>query len=289
MRLASLLPRAWKLALKANLKQLRSSYAQTFQSYDRAQLLDALRALGLRQGHAVMLHSAFSRENGFQGSIGDLIDTFVEAVGPTGHLLMVSLPYRTASLDWLESGRRFDVRKTPSMMGMVSEVFRRRDGVQRSLHPTHPILVYGPQAQRFTAAHPDCRYPCGPGTPFEHLAIADGRAVFFDVPLDTFTFFHYLELLVHPALPFPLYTDEPFHAQVIDAEGNQRAVQTYAFARDAIRRRRPERLYNALRAGGMVASQRVGATRLLAVRVQDAIACTQALQRRGELFYDMTP
>ena len=61
MSLASLLPRAWKLTLKAYLKQLRSSYAQTFQSYDRTQLLGALRELGVRRGDAVMLHSA-SRE-----------------------------------------------------------------------------------------------------------------------------------------------------------------------------------------------------------------------------------
>ena len=289
MSLGSLLPRTWKLALKAYLKQMRLWFAQTFQSYDRRQLLDALREVGVRPGDSVMLHSAFSRENGFAGSIGSLIDTFIEAVGPDGHLLMVSLPYRNASLDWLLSGRCLDVRKTPSMMGMVSEVFRRRDDVRRSVHPTHPILVYGPDAERFIAAHADCVYPCGPGTPFEALTSADGRVVFFDVPMDTFTYFHYLEHLVHSTLPFPLYTDELFDAQVIDAEGNQRTVKTYAFAREAIRRRRPERLYEELRATGKVASRRLGATQLLSLRVRDAIECTRALQLKGNLFYDMTP
>ena len=90
-----------------------------------------------------------------------------------------------ASLDWLESGRRFDVRRTPSMMGMVSESFRRREGVQRSLHPTHPVLVHGPEAARFIAAHPDCLHPCGPGTPFDELQKADGLVVFLNVGIDT--------------------------------------------------------------------------------------------------------
>lgn len=236
-----------------------------------------------------MLHSAFSPEHGFRGSINELIDTFAEAVGPQGHLLMVSLPYRSAALDWLQSGRRFDVRRTPSMMGMVSEVFRRRAGVVRSLHPTHPVLVQGPQAARFIAAHPDCLYPCGPATPFDELARADGRVLFFNVPIDMFTFFHYLEHQVSATLPFALYTDSPFDVPVVDASGRVRSVRTYAFAREAIRRRRPERLYDELRARGMVASQRIGATQLLAVRVQDAIACTQDLQQRGKLFYDMEP
>jgi aminoglycoside 3-N-acetyltransferase len=275
-----------KLAVKSKLKQLRVSYAAAFRSYGREELLAALRALGVRPGDTVMLHSAYSREHGFKGSIGELIDTFIDAVGPEGHLLMVSMPYRNASLDWLLSGRRFDVRKTPSMMGMVTEVFRRRPGVQRSLHPTHPILVHGAQAGRFIDAHPRCLYPCGPGTPFDEVAKADGVAVFFNVPIDTFTFFHYLEHMVKAALPFALYTDTPIEAAVIDAAGEEHRVRTYAFARDAIRRRRPDRLYDALRTSGKVASQRVGATRLLAVRVRDAIACTQQLQRDGVLFYD---
>ena len=287
--MTSLSLRSTKLALKSRLARLRSWYVRTFRAYEPAELLRALRGLGIRPGDTIMLHSAWSAAHGFRGSIDDLIDAFVEAVGPQGHLLMVSLPYRNAALDWLQSGRTFDVRRTPSMMGMVSEMFRRRADVQRSLHPTHPILVRGPQAERFIAAHPDCPYPCGPGTPFEEMARADARVVFLNVPIDMFTFFHYLEHLVSPTLPFALYTDEPFDAPVVDADGRARTVRTYAFAREAIRRRRPERLYDALRAGGFVATQRVGATRLLAVRVRDAIACTQTLQAEGRLFYDMTP
>ena len=133
------------------------------------------------------------------------------------------------------------------------------------------------------------RAACGPGTPFDEMVRADARVVFLNVPIDVFTFFHYLEHLVSPTLPFSLYTDTAFEAPVIDAEGRPRTVRTYAFAREAIRRRRPQRLYDALRDGGFVAAQRVGATRLLAVRVRDAIDCTRTLQAEGRLFYDMTP
>jgi aminoglycoside 3-N-acetyltransferase len=289
MSLASKLPAPLKAALKARLKQWRRTFGQRFKGYDRAKLSAALRALGVQPGDTIMLHSAFAPEHGFRGSVGDLIDTFVKAVGPEGHLMMVTLPYRNAAADWLEGGRRFDVRRTPSMMGMVSEVFRRRPGVVRSLHPTHPIAVLGPRARQIVAAHPDCIYPCGPDTPFDEVAKADGKVVFFNVPIDTFTFFHHLEHLVSPTLPFALYTERIYDAPVVDEDGTARIVRTHAFARDAIRRRRPERLYDALRAGGKVASQRVGASQLLCVRVKDALEITAELQRQGRLFYDMAP
>lgn len=288
MSLAAWLPPAWKASLKATRKRWLRAFNQQFRGYGTSELLGALHALGIRHGDAVMLHSAFSGEHGFRGSCNDLIDTFVRAVGPSGHLLMVSLPYRNAALDWLESGRRFDVRKTPSMMGLVSETFRRRPGVVRSLHPTHPVLAQGPKGRQFVAAHPACLYPCGPGSPFDELARADGKAVFFNVPIDMFTFFHYLEHLVSPALPFKLYTERIFEVPVTDEDGATRVVRTHAFAREAIRRRRPERLYEALRSGGKVASQRIGASQLLCVRVRDAIECTESMLRQGEFFYDVT-
>ncbi len=284
---SKLVPVAWRKAIKARLKEARVGFNARFRSYGRPELLAALRRLGVAEGDTVMLHAAFSREHGFRGNAGELIDVFVEALGPRGHLLMPSLPYRNAALDWLESGRRFDVRRTPSMMGMVSESFRRREGVQRSLHPTHPVLVHGPEAARFIAAHPDCLYPCGPGTPFDEMEKADARVVFLNVPIEMFTFFHWLEHFVHQTLPFPLYAEPPFDAPVVDADGRSRTVRTYAFAREAIARRRPERLYDALFTRGSVTQAKVGATRLLAVKVRDAVACTRELQHDGRLFYEM--
>ncbi|MFO1217452.1 MAG: AAC(3) family N-acetyltransferase [Burkholderiaceae bacterium] len=278
-----------KQAAKTQRSRWRVAWAQRFGAYGPPELLAALRRIGVRPGDCVMLHSAFSGANGFRGTIPELIDSFVEAVRPQGHLMMVSLPYRTASLDWLQSGRRFDVRRTPSMMGLVSETFRRRGDVLRSLHPTHPILVHGPRARQIVDAHPECLYPCGPGTPFEELLKLDGCSVFFNVPIDTFTFFHYLEHHVCSSLPFPLYTEQPFDSPVVDADGLVRIVRTYAFARDAIQRRRPERLYDELRARKLVRRARVGASELLAVRVRDALTCTDELLRRGKLFYDMPP
>lgn len=283
-----MLSRRFRLAAKAWLYAARRLAVRAFRSYDASDLLHAIRRLGVEPGDAVMLHSAFEPHHGFRGTIDALIDVFVEAVGPSGHLLMVSLPYRSSSLAYLQSGRRFDVRRTPSMMGLVSEMFRRRAGVLRSVHPTHPILAYGPQAERFVAAHPMCRYPCGPGTPFDEVALAGGKVLFFNAAFDTITFFHYLEHLVHKQLPFALYTDVPFDVTVIDAEGQGRSVTTYVFAEGAIRRRRFERFEDAMRARGAIRSCRVGNSYLLAADLKDAIECTQDMLRAGRLFYEVS-
>ncbi|MFM9884898.1 MAG: AAC(3) family N-acetyltransferase [Burkholderiales bacterium] len=235
-----------------------------------------------------MLHSAFSRVHGYRGTAESLTNVFLDAVGPTGHLLMVSLPYRSASIDYIESGRTFDVRRTPSMMGMVSELFRRRSDVVRSLHPTHPILVRGPRAAWFVDEHPDCLYPCGPGTPFDRLVEMNGKALFFNVPFDNFTFFHYLEHVVSAFLPFPLYSNKPYTVSIVDHDGSSRAVKTFVFAAEAIRRRRFAILDAEMRRRGLIAKKRVGNSYILAVHVRDTIDCVREMQREGRFFYDLT-
>jgi aminoglycoside 3-N-acetyltransferase len=277
-----------RLAVKAWARAARRAAVRIFRSYDADQLLRAIRSLGIEAGDAVMLHSAFEPHHGFRGSTDALIDVFLEAVGPTGHLLMPSLPYRSSSLAYLKSGRRFDVRRTTSMMGMVSEMFRRRPGVLRSVHPTHPILVSGPLASRFVAAHSHCRYPCGPGSPFDELALAQGKVLFFNAEFATITFFHWLEHMVHDRLPFALYTDEPFNVPVIDADGTERIVTTYVFADEAIRRRRFERFERAMRDRGAIRSRRVGNSLLQALELKEAIACTQDMLRTGRIFYELS-
>jgi aminoglycoside 3-N-acetyltransferase len=283
------IPRRHKLWLKAKLFEVRALSVRLLKSYEADRLLATLRSLGVRAGDSVMLHSAFGKHHGFRGTIEQLTDVFIDAVGPEGHLLMVSLPYRSSSLQYLRTMKKFDVRNTPSMMGLVSEFFRRRKDVLRSLHPTHPVLVRGPKADWFVSGHSSCLYPCGPGTPFEKLASVDGKVVFFNVPFDVYTFFHYLEHLVAPELPFPLYTDEPFRVPVVDQNGDPRTVTTFVFAQDAIRRRRFQVLEGALRERGLIQERRVGNTRILAVNVRDTVDCVREMARRGEYFYDLTP
>jgi hypothetical protein len=64
----------------------------------------------------------------------------------------------------------FDARRQPSEMGLLSELFRRRRGVLRSLHPTASVCALGPLAQELTAGHHLAPTSFGEGTPFAVMA-----------------------------------------------------------------------------------------------------------------------
>ena len=130
---------------------------------------------------------------GSRGGPQQIIDCILNVIGDAGNLLMVSMPYTGTTDDYLKAVKIFDVIKTESSMGIITEIFRRNKDVVRSLNPAHPILAFGPDAKWIVSDHDKTMYSCGKDSPFEKLLELDAKALFFDVPFRTMTFFHYLE------------------------------------------------------------------------------------------------
>lgn len=286
--LKDFLPPAMKQRLKSLYYKNRKRIIDIAYSYSYPELLEALIDLGINTGDALMVHSSVSPFSGFQGTPQDIIRAFKEAIGPEeGSLLMVSMPYTSSTYKYLKKTEAFYVNRTISKMGIVSEIFRRQKDVVRSLHPTHPVLAFGPWANWFVQEHENCLFPCGPGSPFEKLAQKDGKVLFFDAPFNTFTFMHYIEHLIQDKIPFPLYAEEIFEVKVFDVRGRETKVKTKAFSSEAAQKRRAEILEKKMLDAKKIKKHRIGMTNLELLRVRDAISCTNDMTRKGELFYEL--
>jgi aminoglycoside 3-N-acetyltransferase len=288
-RLLSILPPQHGSKLRSFYHTGKQQFVKRFLSYGTGELAAGFRKLGAHAGDTLMVHSSFDTLSGFKGSPSDFIETILEVIGSTGNLLMVSLPYRSSTYEYLRKSKIFDVRKTASQMGLISETFRRRKGVLRSLHPTHPVLAAGAKAEWIVSGHERCVCPCGAGTPFDKLAALNGKVVFFNASFYTFTFFHYLEeMIVKDRLSFPLFLDEPFMVPMIDHQGLPTTVKTYVYSLEANRRRHPEVLRAEFEKGNLLKRVRVGNSRILMVETQRAIACVEEMTRQGTYFYDLS-
>ena len=280
--------KAIKNAVRSVQRRARRTFVRWFLSYDADELLSALRRLGVDSGDSLMVHAAFEPHHGFRGGIGDAIDVFARAVGPEGHLLMPSLAYHDSLLAYLTRLDRFDVRKTPTVMGLMAEMFRRRKGVSRSAHPAHPILVQGPRAQWFVEGHEHSPHSCGPDTPFDKLLAVGGKVAFFNVTFAHFTFFHYLEHRVAPHLSFPLYHEPPFDVNVVNSQGEALRIKAFAYAQGMQQRRHFAALEAWLREKGLIRGLRLGASNLLIVDLREVVAAADEMTQAGKFFYHST-
>jgi len=274
-----------KRILKSKFNEVRNKLMRTLFGYDGGKLKLRLTQIGITATDTLMVHANFEPDSGFDGTPLNLDNALVDLVGEKGNLLMVSLPFRGAAYDYLALGKRFNVRKTISMMGLVTEMFRRREGTLRSLHPTHPVLAYGKDAEWLVAGHEHCLYPCGSGSPFEKFHQLKGKILFFDVPFRSITFFHYVEDVLKERLPFTVYNDRLFSVPAVDANGENRVIQTYAFNNDV--RRMADKLEAEMTRQGTIRHGRVGNSRFCLVTAEDVVACFTAMVETGNLPYEL--
>lgn len=275
-----------KRALKAKYAQFRKAMIDRFRAYDYDDFAAALTGLGVRPGDVLMVHSTYSNFNGFKGTPQDIVKALRAAVGPEGTLLMLSMPYNGSTKAYLDQGKPFDVKKTFSRMGLLTEIFRRQKDVVRSLSPTHPFLATGPLADWFIAGHENCLHACGPGSPFEKLVERNAKMLLFDVAFGYLTFYHYLEHLVKDDLPMPLYDEHVYEVPVIDADGDRLTAKAVPYALEIIPHRRTGILEQELARRGQLPRCRVGNTHLTLVGAADALAATREMAAEGKYFYE---
>jgi aminoglycoside 3-N-acetyltransferase len=274
-----------KRFVKGLLRRLRLFRVRTFHSFDVKALRRALSEIGVARGDTLLVHSGYDAFTGFTGKPADVITVLEEMIGPHGTILMPSMPFNGTAIEYLRSGAITDIARTPSRMGLLTEIFRRQKGTIRSVHPTHPVLARGASATYLTAGHENAPSPCGTGSPFAKLLETDGKILFLGTSIDTMTFFHNLEERYENRLhPSPL-TEEIFPVEVRDAAGRTIIVKTRLFEPAVSRRRRIEIMLPELRRRQDFRTARVGLLSIYLVKSSSVRDAFEATLTKGMSFY----
>lgn len=137
-------------SLSLFLRKKRRDIEKLFYSkkYSSDDIIEMLKSMGVKPGVPVIIHSSFGNFYNYTGTADELIDKLIEFVGPEGTICMPAFP-----ADKKNTNNVFDVRKTKSKAGYLTEIFRNRDGVRRSLNQLHSVCAYGKDAEFITSEH----------------------------------------------------------------------------------------------------------------------------------------
>ncbi len=240
----------------------------------QAMIEEGLHELGLRSGDIVVAHSALRSFGWVVGGEDSVIDALLACITPSGTLCMPTLTYGTYSPSHLPPP--FDVARTPGIVGRISERFRQRPGVGRSLHPTHSMAAYGSLSKELLRDHDHSPTPCGPDSPWGRIAQAGGYVLMIGVGMFYCTMCHGPEEQVEP----DARCANPLPCRLISHVG-ERTVR--------LRLHRPyygavsdrAALEPLLRECGMIKQVRVGNSTLLLINARGLWdLCLQLLQAR---------
>ena len=128
-------------------KRLGPLYRIRFGAFDAQDLCAELASRLTPETEIVMVHCSVNNlEPMYIGTVSELLDGLIELCGAKRTLAMPAFFLGGADTDPAAYYRRtpaFDARRQPSQMGILSELFRRRAGVLRSLHPTASVCALG--------------------------------------------------------------------------------------------------------------------------------------------------
>jgi aminoglycoside 3-N-acetyltransferase len=172
-------------------------------------LLKDLEAVGIKKGDTLMVHSSLSRIGNVKGGATTVIQALLTQIGSEGNLIMPAYSYinsmeHTSQLD----NYVFDPHTNVSVTGKITEEFRKRKDVIRSIHPTHSFAAYGPQASFITEGHFKAVSNFGSGTPFHKVRELKGKLVGIGIGIGQTTFYHSVEDFF-PARFGKVYLPEP--------------------------------------------------------------------------------
>jgi aminoglycoside 3-N-acetyltransferase len=123
-------------------------------------------------------------------------------------------------------GYELDLARTPSRMGLLSELFRTMPGTMRGEHYWWPICARGKHARHLTEGQLAVRHPFGPGSSAQRLLDVPTTLVGFGVTTNYNIIAHVVDAEMEPRYPRPLFTREPTWGIVITQDGKRHRMET---------------------------------------------------------------
>ena len=228
-------------------------------------LRDALIGAGLRAGDSVLMHSdamvaAQVPPMSDERRLDLVIETVLSVLGPQGTLVMPAFTYS------FTKGEPFELRRTPSTVGMITERFRAWPEVSRTADPIFSFAIRGPLAPEL------CALPTtecfGPESVMAALHRLNCLILCVGCPLSRGgTFVHYVEKFHGVNYRY----DKTFSGTIVWPDGRSTTNTVVYYVRDLARKSGADlrRLQARLLSRGLMRATAAGRGPILGVRAGD--------------------
>lgn len=147
-----------------------------------------LQEMGLSHNDRIMVHSSMKAIGDVEGGADTVVDAFMEYFQDG----MFMTPTHTWA-QMSETYNLFDPENEPACVGIIPNIFMKREGVYRSLHPTHSIAAYGVGAAEYVKGEEKFHTPCDPNGCFGRLRDIGAKILLIGVTHAKNTYIHSIE------------------------------------------------------------------------------------------------
>jgi aminoglycoside 3-N-acetyltransferase len=181
--------------------------------------------MGIHEGSVVFIHSSADALN-IDLPVYRLLEILLETVGENGTLVFPAWHFTYRAEDYLKKDLIFDVRRSPSFLGALSEFARRHPDAKRSIHPINSIVAIGKHAREIVGEHGDSIYPCDETSPYYKIMKFDGIIAGIGVDTNFISFVHCPEDVIKKQFPIKTRLDKVYEGKVKLKDGSLKIIKT---------------------------------------------------------------
>ena len=174
-------------------------------------LISDFRSLGVVEGDTLLVHSSYKTFGEVDGGPATVVRALEAALNTDGEGTLI-MP--TFNFDF-NKGEAWDVRTTPSKMGILTELVRKDKRAKRVFHPFYSFAILGKHAEMLGSLRYKSAYERD--SVFGKLRELDGKIMVIGLSYnDSMTFFHHIEQMEGVDYRFL----KQFTGEVTDENGN---------------------------------------------------------------------
>ncbi|MDR2832322.1 MAG: AAC(3) family N-acetyltransferase [Streptococcaceae bacterium] len=156
--------------------------------YTKEQLKKQLATIGVNPKGVLKVHLSYKAIGELENGGDTVLEALMEYM-KEGLLVLPTHTWRNIN----DMNPVFDVLYTPSCVGYLTESFRQKKGVVRSLHPTHSVSAIGKGAEELVKGDELLTSPCGKGGAYHKLYEANAQVLLIGVNFMRNTIVHGFE------------------------------------------------------------------------------------------------
>jgi aminoglycoside 3-N-acetyltransferase len=156
--------------------------------YSKVEIGKQIEDLGILENDTLLIHSSMKAIGEVVGGADEVLDAFIE------HLSNGLLIFPTHT--WAQMNEKYDIFNPltePSCVGFLSNLFMKRTGVIRSLHPTHSVAALGKEAVEYVQGEEQWETPCPRNGCWGKLYDRGAKILFIGCDLTKNTIIHGVE------------------------------------------------------------------------------------------------
>ncbi|MDR2916963.1 MAG: AAC(3) family N-acetyltransferase [Tannerella sp.] len=234
----------YKLLPKDKAKEIRYKYRIIRQKLYKPISEEMFRKIltgkfGIKTGDTLFIHSSIDFLN-IDFSPLQLLNILMDVTGKEGTLLFPGWHFNYRAEDYLlDENNIFNIKRSPTVLGLLPELARRLPDAQRSIHPINSIIAIGKNAKEIISGHEQSIYPCGETSPYYKMLKYNAKIIGIGVNSNFLAFVHCPEDMMKENFPVQTRTNQSFIGKVKLSTSEIMEVKTLAAHKNIQKRNIP--------------------------------------------------